>query len=274
MLAEHQKTRLWHATAVPTPRVTSLMTTPVKGFALNSRDSVQMDDSGAVGGRGFFMIDEQRELVSITRIGTFASWRAEFDPTSETLTMHSADGQLLESRTPLGQSVIGHFFDDRSVSGNVVGGPWSQWLSDATGRTLTLVRAATAGGAFDVHPVTLLADESVAALGKEAPGGLLDARRFRMLIGFSGVDPYTEDTWDGRLLDIGGAQLRARGPVPRCNATTRDPDSGVRDLKTLQLIEAQRGRLPGDAGGDVYFGIYADVITPGTISLGDEVHVA
>jgi uncharacterized protein YcbX len=187
--------------------------------------------------------------------------------------MRSGDGRLYESNTPLGEPVTGHFFDDRTVSGHVVEGPWSDWLSEAAGRPLTLVRTTESGGAFDVHPVTLLADESVIALGKDTPTGELDARRFRMLVGFAGVTAYTEDTWDGRRVQIGSVELRARGPVPRCNATTRDPDSGVRDLKTLHLIEQQRGRTASDAGGDVNFGIYADVIAPGSISVGDELFV-
>jgi uncharacterized protein YcbX len=264
---------VWHAVSVSTPRITSIFTTPIKGFALHSCESVDIDESGAVGDRDFFLVDEQHALVSITRLGTFASWRAEFDANTQTLALRSADGRLLESQTPLGEPVSGHFFDERWVAGHAVEGPWSQWLSEIAGRPLTLVRAAKSGGGYDVHPVTLLGDESVAALGKETPTGELDARRFRMLIGFSGAPAYTEDTWDGRRVQIGNVELVARGPVPRCNATTRDPDSGVRDLKTLDLIEKQRGRTPQELGGDVNFGIYADVITPGSVTLDDELKV-
>lgn len=256
-----------------TPHVTTLFTTPVKGFALHSVDSVDLDSNGAIGDRDFFMLDDQHSLVSITRIGTFASWRADFNRDTDTLTLQSADGQALEAPTPLGKSVVGQFYDDREVPGHVVEGPWSQWLSDAAGRPLTLVRTTASGGAFDEHPVTLLADESVVELGQHAPQGMLDARRFRMLIGFSGVEAYAEDTWNGRPLRIGAAELRVRGPVPRCNATTRDPDSGVRDVKTLRLIEEHRGQTPNDYGEGLNLGVYADVITAGKISVGDELHL-
>ena len=253
--------------------MTRLLTTPVKGFALHSVESVDLDVNGAIGDRDFFMLNDQHSLVSITRIGTFASWRANFDRDTDTLVLHSPDGQVLEAPTPLGQAVVGQFYDDREVPGNVVNGPWSQWLSDAAGRQLRLVRAAASGGAFDEHPVTLLADESVAELGQHAPAGKLDPRRFRMLIGFSAVEPYAEDTWNGRPLQIGSAELRVRGPVPRCNATTRDPDSGVKDVKTLRLIEEHRGQTPNDFGEGLNLGVYADVITVGKISVGDELHL-
>ncbi len=261
------------ADPVTEPRITTLFTTPVKGFALHSVAAVELDGNGAIGDRDFFMVDDERRLVSITKIGTFASWRAEFNRVAETLALTSNDGQRFEAPTPLGDAVVGEFFDDRVVAGHIVEGQWSEWLSDVAGRRLTLVRADSSGGAFDEHPVTLLADASVEELGKHAPGGTLDARRFRMLIGFDGVDAYTEDTWNGRQLSVGAAELRVRGPVPRCNATTRDPDSGVKDVKTLRLIEEQRGLQPNDSGEGLNCGVYADVITPGEIAVGDVLHL-
>lgn len=258
---------------MPSPRVTTLFTTPVKGFALHSVASVDVDENGATGDRDFFMVDDEQSLVSITRIGTFASWRADFDRDTDTLTLTSPDGRILEAPTPSGEALVGQFYDDRVVPGHVVEGPWSEWLSDAADRPLRLIRAVESGGAFDEHPVTLLADESVAELGRHAPDGRLDARRFRMLIGFSGVEPYAEDTWNGHPLRIGTSELRVRGPVPRCNATTRNPDTGVRDVKTLRLIEAHRGSQPNDFGEGLNLGVYADVLTPGRIQVGDELHV-
>jgi uncharacterized protein YcbX len=71
-------------------------------------------------------------------------------------------------------------------------------------------------------------------------------------------------------MHIGTAELVVRGPVPRCNATTRHPDTGERDLKTLRLIEEHRGETPNDFGQGLNFGVYADVATPGSISVGDE----
>jgi uncharacterized protein YcbX len=258
---------------VTSPRLTTLFTTPVKGFALHSPHSVELDTNGAVGDRDFFLVDDQDALTSITRLGAFASWTASFDRLSEVLTLRSADGRTLESGTPLGSPVVGQFYDDRTVGGRVVGGPWSEWLSDLAGREVRLVRADQAGGAFDEHAVTLLSEGSVEELARHTPDGTLDARRFRMLIGFDGVAAYTEDTWNGRTLRIGTAELLVRGPVPRCNATTRHPDTGQRDLKTLRLIEEHRGQTPNDFGEGLNFGVYADVLTPGTITVGDALSV-
>ena len=36
--------------------------------------------------------------------------------------------------------------------------------------------------------------------------------------------------------------------MPRCNATTRNPDTGAKDLKTLGLIAEGRGMQPDEFG--------------------------
>ena len=65
-----------------------------------------------------------------------------------------------------------------------------------------------------------------------------------------------------------------RGPVPRCNATTRNPDTGEKDLKTLRLIAEGRGMQPDEFGEEgLNLGAYADVVEPGVISVGDRVRL-
>jgi len=56
--------------------------------------------------------------------------------------------------------------------------------------------------------------------------------------------------------------------VPRCAATTRDPDSGHRDLDTLRLIKEYRGVRDRVA---IDFGVYASVEQPGRVRVGDSV---
>ena len=95
-----------------------------------------------------------------------------------------------------------------------------------------------------------------------------------MNVEIAGAAPHDEDTWAGRDLRIGDVVLRGGGPVKRCAATTRDPDTGVIDLQTLRMIGTARGRQTTPEFGDgFYFGVYADVVTPGRIHIGDEVTV-
>jgi len=93
-----------------------------------------------------------------------------------------------------------------------------------------------------------------------------------MNIEIAGSSVLDEDTWDGRELSIGDAVVRAGGPVKRCAATTRNPDTGEIDLQTLKLIGALKGRedhAPWGAG--FFFGVYADVLVPGRVAVGDPV---
>ena len=51
-----------------------------------------------------------------------------------------------------------------------------------------------------------------------------------MLFTLDGCGPHEEDEWDGKALRIGEAVVRVSGPVDRCAATTRHPDTCERDL--------------------------------------------
>ncbi len=248
-----------------------LSTTPVKGFALNHPDTIELDANGAVGDRDFFLVDESQRLLSITRTGVFASWRAEFNRAGNLLRIASADGQQLEAPVSGSEPIAVDFSGTRPIPGHLVEGPWSDWLSGIVGQSVFLVRTETPGAAYDEYAMTLLSDESVAELGRHAPDGSIDPRRFRMLIGFSGVSAYAEEAWHGQTVRIGSATLRMGGPVPRCNATTRNPDSGDSDLKTLHLIHQHRGRQPNEFGDGLNLGAYAEVVTPGRVSVGDEI---
>jgi hypothetical protein len=57
--------------------------------------------------------------------------------------------------------------------------------------------------------------------------------------------------------------------VKRCAATTRDPASGAVDLQTLRLITAYRGRRESELGVGATFGLYCEVLKPGTVAVGD-----
>jgi uncharacterized protein YcbX len=131
-----------------------------------------------------------------------------------------------------------------------------------------LVRAERDGGGVDDRPVTLVSSASVRELARRAGRDDVDARRFRILLEIDGVAAHEEDGWAGRLLRIGQAGLRVGGPIPRCDVTQRDPDTGGRDLETLKVIHEYRGR---SAARTLDFGVYGDVVEPGTVTVGDQV---
>ena len=254
-------------------RVTRLATTPVKGLALHHPDEILLRRTGAAGDREFFVIDGRDRLISIWKTGRLVRFRAAHDPRRGRITLSSAGGQVCDGPARLGAPVVADFYRERKVAGTVVDGPWNAVLSDAAGEPVRLVRASDPGAGHDEYPVTLLGEESVAELARRSGAGSVDARRFRMLIGFSGLPAHVEDRWQGQTIGIGEALVRVGGPVPRCAATTRDPDRGARDLSTVRMIKSYRGVQVNESGRGVNFGVYAEVVAEGVVRVGDPLSV-
>jgi uncharacterized protein YcbX len=66
---------------------------------------------------------------------------------------------------------------------------------------------------------------------------------------------------------VGEALLLVGEPTPRCAVPSASPDSGVRDRDVLRELVERRGRV----GGEACLGVYAEVLEPGRVRVGDEV---
>ncbi len=251
--------------------VAQLSTTPIKSLNVHHPESVDLVAGGVVGDRVFYLVDDAGVIVNCTAVGDLLKYRAEFDSPSDTLEIHGPDGLLKSGPVEPGDSVDTDFYGLRVVRGWVVT-DWSEVFSEITGRSVRLVRGETGG--FDVHGVTLLGASSVDQLATSSEVGPVDPRRFRMNVEIAGSQSLDEDSWDGRHLRIGSAMVAVGGMVKRCATTTRDPDSGEVDLKTLELIGKVKGRQETSRwGAGFYLGVYADVVEPGRVALGDTVEL-
>ena len=112
------------------------------------------------------------------------------------------------------------------------------------GRALKLDR-----GAFDEAPVSLLSTASV---------GEYDVRRFRpnVLI----ASDAEEHEWVGAELRIGVLRVRVDERDVRCAIVNVDPDTAERDPRVLKAVAP-------------CFGVYATVVEPGRVGVGDPVHL-
>lgn len=253
-------------------RVTRLSTTPIKGLGLHHPASIEVTRTGAVGDRLLYLVDDRDALFSIAKTGALVDLIAWFDVGSRTLRLQQGDAVLAAGTVEPRERHTADFFSFRQVLGRLCPGPWDEVLSERAGRRLRLVEADAPGDAHDIEPLTLLGDGSLARLSQQA-GGPVDARRFRMLIEFDGAAAHDEDDWSGRRLRIGAVEAIGGGPVQRCAGTTRHPDTGEIDLQTLRLIGDYRGRQDSVFGLGFNFGVYARVVTPGTIAVGDRLEV-
>jgi uncharacterized protein len=246
--------------------VARISVTPVKGFALTHPGDVELTRDGVVGDRRFLLVnaDGKRLRSSLTAWPIVVS--GEYDAATELLRLRFPDGAVVED-SALGSGPVREWdYHGAAGRGRVVEGEWNDRLSALAGHDVRIVRPEDTDGLREA-PVTLVSRASVARLEREA-GGMVDARRFRMLFDLDGCAEHEEDTWDGRRVRVGDAVLCVGGPVPRCAATTRHPESGERDLDTLRLIKSYRGVRDGKA---IDFGVYAAVEEPGRVRLGDPV---
>jgi len=247
-------------------RVARISISPVKGFRLAHPEEVELGREGVVENRRFFLIgpDSERLRSSLTAWPVLV--RAEYDPAAERLLMDFPDGTELEGdAAALGEPVHSQA-GALDLTGRVVRGPWDEPLSELAGQPVRLVRTDRAGTGLN-ESVTLVSDGSVGRLARQAETDEIDARRFRMLFELAGCDAHEEDTWEGRRFAVGEAVVRVGGPVDRCAVTTRDPDTGERDLDTLRLIKSYRGQRESD--GAILFGVYGSVLQPGRVRVGD-----
>lgn len=249
------------------PRLCRLSTTPVKGLALAHPGAVRVGAAGVEEDRRFLLVDVGAHKHAAPQCGALATVRAAYRPEADVLALTLPDGSVVEDQVTLGEP-IESVFPGGTRTGRVVVGPWAGPLSEVAGTPLRLVKTERVGAAQDVHPVTLVSTASVRDLGRRLGRPDLDGRRFRMTLELDGLDPYEEERWIGREVAVGGGVLRILDRVPRCVATTRDPVTGERDVDTLAALAAYRRTLDGVA---LPLGVYAEVVRPGTLAVGDEV---
>ena len=251
------------------PTVTRFNITPVKSTRLHHPEGVRFEPYGVPGDRDFLFLDEAGRLFGGSKLGTLVQIEAAHDNERDVLRMRFPDGIEVESSAaPDGEALDVDFYG-RSVPTHVVDGPWAEHLSRHARRDLRLARVDRRGEGTDVRPVTLVSLASVDELRRRGDRREpLDPRRFRMTVELDGLPPHGEDAWDGRRVRVGEAVLLVETPVPRCDVTTFDPATGLRDFPTLHVIKRYRG-VTGDR--DLIFGMYASVLEPGEARIGDPV---
>jgi uncharacterized protein YcbX len=257
------------------PTVYELATTPLKGTRLHHPTSIQLESYGAAGDRRFFLVDHDGRRVEASN-APLTLVDANWDPTDETLSIALPDGTHIAGRVELGEPVDAIVPDTGQVStGRVVLGPWADALSDYLNQRVQLAAAPTPAPALDVAPVTVISIASIMALEAHMSVAGLGHRRFRMTLTLSDIDAFEEDTWYGRDAAVGSALLRFGGAVPRCVVTARDTRTGTRDHPVLSALRTLRSPIIDPAHGEVPLplGIYATVIQPGTISVGDPIEL-
>jgi uncharacterized protein YcbX len=242
-------------------RISRINVTPVKSLRLHHPVSVELGPDGAREDRRFLLVDDGRRLYNGKRDTSLVRTSATWDPTSRQLSMTFPSGESLEAEAMRSRAELLEVYG-RQVRGHAIEGPWADALSDLAGRSLTLVERDDGAWATDSRPATLVSRSSVAVIDG-------DGRRFRMLLEVDGPEAFAEEEWRNRRVRVGEATLLVGEPTPRCAVPSASPDTGRRDRDVLRELIDVRGPVDGEP----CLGVYAEVLEPGTVQVGDEVVV-
>jgi uncharacterized protein YcbX len=137
-------------------------------------------------------------------------------------------------------------------------------LTRKMGHALFLLKSAR--GIFDCQHISVCSLASVLALSAEA-GCAIDRRQFRANVYVQPVSgrAFDEETWTRGLLQVAGeALMGVTQRDTRCMMVNLDPESGDQNPRVLKTIaQGHQGQT----------GIYANVVRPGLIRVGDPIRL-
>ncbi len=215
---------------------------PVKGMRGESLRTLHLDAHGVAGDRRFAIessgAPRGKPLLSGAERAAMLLYQARLQGDSTCIT------------TPRGAEYAA---DDPALladmRAHLPGGHELSWVRSTTPQT-------------DVRPIAVLGTGTAAQLAQEL-GRTIDVRRFRANLLLHLSAGFLEDALVGRELHIGEAVLRCTERTPRCRVVTLDPVTAVPDPALMKHLDRVHG-------GRV--GIYAVVVRPGQLCIGDPVH--
>jgi uncharacterized protein YcbX len=247
-------------------RVRAIHLSPIKSLGLMSSERATLTPDGIPGDRAFVLLDDRGEVATMRRYGALARAGSQFDPDTGRLVVVLPDGSELSGIVG-GDEREAVLMFGRDIHGTIVEGPWADALSELANAPMRLMHIGN-GHAQDTYPMSLLSQASLRELAlRSGTADAADPRRFRNTLVVDGIEPHEEDEWIGHRVRAGEAVLHVAERDPRCSMTTRNPQSGERDMDTLRMIAGYRSQQDGD----ICFGVYADVVQPGTVAVGDTV---
>lgn len=115
----------------------------------------------------------------------------------------------------------------------------------------------TEGGVPCVHIINLATLREL----ERIMGRAIDPIRFRPNLIVDGPAPWSELNWVGHEMSVGPVRLDVCERTSRCAATNVDPKTGARDMDIPAVLKREFGHTD--------FGVYATILTGGTLSVGD-----
>lgn len=190
-------------------------------------------------------------FLMLMRDEWLAGLRTHFDDASHVLTIRR-NGQVVakgDLQTTEGRTAIERFFADTFPS--LIKGPpkvlsgRDHSFSDVARKVVSIINLAS------VRAIENMVDRPVHPL------------RFRANLYVEGWPAWHEFDLVDQTITIGDTRLKVVKRIVRCAAVNVDPDTAERDLSIPQALQRRLGHAD--------CGIYAEVITGGSIAVGDSI---
>lgn len=222
------------------PFVAALRRYPVKSMGGEALTEARLTARGIVGDRRYAVRDGEGRLASGKNTRHFRRRDAVFD--------HAA------STDPEGQVVVSDGHRTWTVGDPVL----DHHLTTVMAADVT-VAPETDVPHQDASPLSIVGTATLSWCSARW-GGSADPRRIRANVVLETDTPFVEEAWVGRELTLGSALLRLVERVPRCRMVDLAQDGVEPGTSWLSALGRER---------DLCLAVYADVLHPGTVSLGD-----
>jgi uncharacterized protein YcbX len=271
-------------------KISQLWSYPVKSMVGEQVPSAELSILGIVGDRHWAIRDLERGGIrGAKKIGALMQFSAQRHNDDVMITL--PDGTTVSSRdadvdavltTALGHQVsleslptdnnLEHFrrgpgdFDDpmqelRAIFGRTQDEPLPNF---AAFPPEVVEFESPPGTHYDCWPLMVMTTSAMDALRAALPSSVIDERRFRPSVMVETNDVgHVEFSWKGKRAQMGTAVVEFLDPCPRCVMVTQPVNDNIgQDRDILRHIVRDL---------DQNLGVYARIVTPGVVNVGDAV---
>ncbi|MGW9169081.1 MOSC domain-containing protein [Agromyces sp. NPDC055658] len=219
---------------------------PVKAMGGEALTQVVLDARGLVGDRGFAVVDVDGKFASGKNTRRFRRRDAVFEYAAST----TADGSVQVQRGDHGLWLVGEEELDADLSERM--GASVRALPE---RDIPMQ---------DGGQISIVGTASLAWCA-ERFGIDSDPRRLRVNLVVETDEPFVEEGWLGREITVGDARLRVVERIERCRTVDVAQDGTTAEGRLLKPLTKER---------EMSLAVYADVVAPAVIRVGDGVGLA
>lgn len=263
-------------------KVASIWRYPVKSMMGEELNACEITKKGLLGDRAYGVIDNETGKLANAKNPqkwpNMFQYRASFieppkkDAAIPPVRITFPDGQMLtsvdeERDTLLSNSLKRTVHLSSPSSADVqFEGYIPEEIEELEDRGTIFTRTSPEDTFFDIGIVHIITTSTINYLRKLAPESRIEPRRFRpnLIVEVPDTEAFVENNWVGKTLKIGHVELKISQETKRCVMTTLAQGDLPKDQNVLRSI------VKNNAGS---FGVYASVVTPGKISIGDKIEI-